>query len=535
MRSTIVDRAERWVAAHRGWIVLAIVCLSSVVRIVYFAQLQGGPLMVQHRWDETDMHYYHGWARAVVGGDWLSSDVRPPLHTWHRRVAAEHFRLHPDQKATLGRGAAADDDEARDRAAAAALWDRWCGGGRFYQDPLYPYLLAMTYAVCGEKAACAFLWQMVLGVASILLVYSIARRCLGELVAAAAAVLASLYAPALFYEMILLRDCVIVFAGLGLAWLVGRAVDHPTPRVWSITGLAFGITMALKAHFLLFLVAVVAMMAWDTRRRPKELLRWVLPLAAGVAVGVAPLAARNLAVGTGPLSTAGNGTPSFVIANGVNATDTMWDLGNATRILGDTDCRFLPAVLATVRTHPGVSSYLRLVWSKVTALWHWYEKPNNENFYYYRLHSSILRRLPLTFRVLAPLALVGLVLSLVRWRSCWPLYGLALAHAVVLLAVFPLSRYRVAFAVALIPFAALVIVSLARWLANRQWPRAVAALVAVAAIAAWTARPLSEGRTLIRAADCRVPVMLHYGPMFEEAEGRRDWAACAQVLAEALR
>ena len=108
-RSTPVDRAERWVAAHRAWIVLAVVFLSLVVRVIYFAQLQGGPLMVQHRWAQSDMHYFHGWARAIVGGDWLSSDVRPPLHTWHLRVAGEHFRLHPEERAALDRGTDADD------------------------------------------------------------------------------------------------------------------------------------------------------------------------------------------------------------------------------------------------------------------------------------------------------------------------------------------------------------------------------------------------------------------------------------------
>ena len=136
---------------------------------------------------------------------------------------------------------------------------------------------------------------------------------------------------------------------------------------------------------------------------------------------------------------------------------------------------------------------------------------------------------------MAPLAVVGLVLGLVRWRSCWPLYGLVLAHAVVLLAVFPLSRYRVAFAVALIPFAALVVVSLARWLAGRSWPQVAATLIGGAAIATWTAGPLPEGLTPIRRADCLAPLSFFYQPMFEEAYARQDWPASARVLAETLR
>ena len=31
-----------------------------------------------------------------------------------------------------------------------------------------------------------------------------------------------------------------------------------------------------------------------------------------------------------------------------------------------------------------------MLWRKWDRTWHWFEIPNNENFYYYRLHATIL-------------------------------------------------------------------------------------------------------------------------------------------------
>ena len=63
--------------------------LSVALRLVCFAQMQGGPLLVQHRWDQSDMAHFDAWARAIANGDWLSADVDPPFHAWHAMIAAE--------------------------------------------------------------------------------------------------------------------------------------------------------------------------------------------------------------------------------------------------------------------------------------------------------------------------------------------------------------------------------------------------------------------------------------------------------------
>ena len=62
-----------------------------------------------------------------------------------------------------------------------------------------------------------------MGVFTNILIWSVSRRFFGEAVAACAALLALLCGLLMYYELILLREAAIVFAGLALTWLIDRA------------------------------------------------------------------------------------------------------------------------------------------------------------------------------------------------------------------------------------------------------------------------------------------------------------------------
>ena len=80
---------------------------------------------------------------------------------------------------------------------------KWAGGSTFYQEPLYAYLMAVTYKIFGGDHRWVFLWQLVLGVLTNVLIYLLARRMFGDLVGTVAGALAVLCSPMMFYELIL--------------------------------------------------------------------------------------------------------------------------------------------------------------------------------------------------------------------------------------------------------------------------------------------------------------------------------------------
>ena len=92
---------DGWLAFHARWVLLILVVAAASVRLIYFRQLDSGPSIELHRWDQVDMHYYDAWGRQIAQGDWLSRSVGVPMQEWHHRVAAEYFAGHPDVKAAL--------------------------------------------------------------------------------------------------------------------------------------------------------------------------------------------------------------------------------------------------------------------------------------------------------------------------------------------------------------------------------------------------------------------------------------------------
>jgi hypothetical protein len=522
---------EGWLRERRRHVLFAIIAVAVALRVFCFLELANSPFVVMHEWGQTDMNSFHNWARAIAAGDLWSKTVPPPFHSWHRRIAADYAQAFPDRWAELCAGVTSDDPGA----AARRLWERWCGDGRTYQGPLYPYFIALIYASLGVNVVWVFLCQMALGVASVVLIHLLARRLFGELAALLAAALALLYGPLLFYEFVLLRDTLIVFAGLLGVLLLDRARDSRAALPWLWPGLALGLSVALKVHFVFMIAAGVALLIARLWRQWGRLGWATAVFVGGVAIGFSPVVVRNLAAGAPPFAIASNGAATFVTSNAEDVRVPYWGRRHVGRILGETDNALLPAVIATLKTHPSPWSYLRLVGSKLAAAWHSFEQYNNVNFYYARLHSPVLRSLPVSFGLIAPLALVGMVLGLWRFRQCASLYCLVLANLVVVVVFYGFARFRLPLVAALLPFAGFTVAQLVSFLLTRRWKAAGALLITCAAASLWPMSPIDPNRSLVRFADADVGYHYYYNPLIDRALRHGDLPGAREILAESLQ
>ena len=66
-------------------------------------------------------------------------------------------------------------------------------------------LVGLTYWLGGPDPRWIFAWQMLLGMASNLLVYLVTRRCFGDLAATLAGFMAALCGVTLYFEAVLVR------------------------------------------------------------------------------------------------------------------------------------------------------------------------------------------------------------------------------------------------------------------------------------------------------------------------------------------
>jgi 4-amino-4-deoxy-L-arabinose transferase-like glycosyltransferase len=522
----------KWLAEHRKHVMFAILALSIAVRLVYYVELSHGPCLWLYRWDQSDDHFFDRWAKDIAGGDWLTNQELHPVMDWNTQMAKMYFSRHPDRVQQFLPGGTLKDEAA----LSTSLWNRWYAGKTFHQEPLYPYAIALTYAVLGPNPRWVFAWQMVLGVATTLLWWRLARRYFGESAGAIAALLIACYAPLYYLELTLVRSTLLAFLTAVCVSLAERALEKETARAWLAAGAAFGISMLGQTTLGAFALACLAVVVWRYRRQLPLAARFAAAAVAGLLIGLSPAIVRNVAVGVPAFSLASNGPLTFIAANDVTATPELGAAFNFDRleqVLDASDAKFLPAAKIALSSHPSVWEFGRLMARKFAKFWQWYEEPDNQNLYYFGLYSLVLRWSP-TACLLSPLILAGLGLAAPRFERCMLLYAVAANGLAVALVASPVGRYRVGFFAAMMPFAAFPVVQAAEWFRERQSGKLVALLAALFVVFLWTSRPLPEGKRVIREIDYYVPFSNYWVPEHAAAAQAANWRKAASVLKEAI-
>ena len=418
-------------------------------------------------------------------------------------------------------GEPAMDSWEYDRWAREIAGGNWLGHGRgvFFQAPLYPYLLAFLYKAAGPGLDAAYLVQIALAAAGCYALYRAGRTMAGERAGLAAAALAAVYGPFLFYDVQLLKESLAVTVVCFLLWALAWAAatpsdaaaavmgsvkagpeaparaDRGTAGRWLVVGLLLGVLALLRENALL-VVPFLLPLAWSagkrgagggTRagRRAAFASRAgragrAAAFLAGVALALAPVALRNGFVGGDFLPTTSQGGVNFFIGNNPRADGTYRPIVPGKQIpelerrepariaeqaLGrpltpaEVSRYWLRRALAWARSHPG--DFLRLTLRKLGLFWSWYEWPDAVDYYYLRGLSPVYRLPLLEFGGVTLLAALGLgFLGGGRARRLTPALLFAGAWMVSTVAFFLFARYRLPVVLALLLLAALPVAAL---------------------------------------------------------------------------
>ncbi|MBI5815857.1 MAG: glycosyltransferase family 39 protein [Nitrospinae bacterium] len=461
-REAFGARLDTLAASFRGKAALAlfIAALAVIPRIAYFSQAVGTPLATTSANDQTDMFFFDLWAKRIAAGDWLSDTDIHPMHSWHYKVAADYFNLRPDVFAELSERVNNTGGDP-----ATLLWSRLQGGKRFHQEPLYPYLIAITYKIFGADPRYVFAWQMVAGVCSAVLVFLITLRLFGPAAAVIGGAMCAVNGPLMWQEVYLLRTSLSVLAGLAAVYMTIAAMDKNTPLRYLAAGICFGIGALAQSYFILYFLPAVALMAWRLRREPLPAVKAGLLTAAGFLIALSPAIARNLAVGAPALSLLSQGSYFFIMANAPDLNPsfpvnilTPYTADIVARTNGGGVADYIGPLVAA---HGGIFNYAHFLLAKFAEVWGFNPMSDNGPYYYYFLwHSTALKYSPAYALPLFPLALAGLALSGKRLGDCAPLLILIMIHVIVMTVFVTFFRYRVPLAVAVIPFSALALAKL---------------------------------------------------------------------------
>ena len=400
------------------------------------------------------------------------------------------------------------DSAGYDRWARRLAAGDWLGSEVFYQAPLYPYLLGVVHAVLGSDVAVVRICQAALGAGSAVLLAAAGGRFFSPRVGIAAGVVLALYAPAIFVDATLQKSVVDVFLLAGLLCLLSRTLDGPPPaRRWVGIGAVLG-ALCLTRENALILVAALGIWLWLERRERRDWLRQAALVAAGLAIVLAPVAARNGVVGGEWHLTTSQFGPNLYIGNSAEADgayqplrygrgDPLFERDDATALAeADVGHDLTPAGVSRYwvrRTFDDIVAapgrWMRLLVRKAALTFNAVEVVDTESQYAHAEHSIPLAATGwLThFGLLVPLAAVGVAATWPRRRRLLSLYLMLGLYAASVIAFYVFARYRYPLAPFLVLFAAAGgdhLVQLARRTATLAHAPLVAAVVLVGAAGA---------------------------------------------------
>jgi hypothetical protein len=285
----------------------------------------------------------------------------------------------------------------------------------------------------------------------------------------------------LLYETLLLRDPLAVTVSLLLLLSLSRcATAKPGP--WALAGAAFALAILARELAVPFGV-LVAFWIWQRfRARPRDVARALGAFAAGMAVGLLPLVARNLAVGAPPLALSAVGVEGIVYGHAVDTAPASFDVPDAAGvILRAADGRLLPAIRGTLATYHG--DWMRLLRNeaaRTAAIFSALEGADNVSWYYFLDRSPILAFM-LRYELIVGFGLVGVWLARSRARGDDRIVVYCLAVSLAGLQFTPvIGRYRLVVVSLFTIYAAVTVTAIGRALRGRDWrPVVVPAIASV--------------------------------------------------------
>lgn len=396
---------------------IAVFALALALRALYLFELEGEPLVEILTGDSKG---YDEWARRIAGGEWLGTDV-------------------------------------------------------FYQAPLYPYFMAVVYAIAGAAPVAVRICQIVMGAAGCVFLASAASRLFSTRVGFIAGVIAAVYGPAIYYDGLIQKSSLDFFLLTLVLWMAARGATRSKLASWLVTGVALGALVLTRENALVLAPALLLWIAMQTAWRPKQRALAAALLIAGIVVALAPVALRNRAVGGEFHLTTSQFGPNFYIGNNPSADGRYRSLvpGRGSPEFERTDAENLARAALGRDLSPGeVSRYwtgrsiefiraepaawMRLIGRKFVLALNAAEIGDTTDLYSHADRSIVLRLASAIFHfgLLAPLALIGVALAW-RERKAVLLLGLiALAYLATLLIFYVFGRYRFPLVPVLVIFAA---------------------------------------------------------------------------------
>lgn len=299
----------------------------------------------------------------------------------------------------------------------------------FKHSPLYLYFIATIYWFVHGRIIIVYWVQLMIGALLCPMLYGAGRRLFSERAARLAGLVAACYAPLIHNDLIFQSDALAPTMVVGLLWLA--ACYDGTRRPLTLAagiGVALGLCAGERTNMALLGPALALWLVWVPRQYPLRTRLASIAIIAVISMAlIAPFCVHNTRV-MGKLTL----TQGYL--------NSTWGHCMGTESTGYFN---YPEGCPNNPLWPLFSlGFLKLELAKLRYLFSWFEFPDLYNYYIIGRLSPLIRDNPLTFRVVGPLGMLGMLLLWRRFKALALPYLFSLVIVAGILVFYVSSRFR---------------------------------------------------------------------------------------------
>ena len=309
-------------------------------------------------------------------------------------------------------------DQARFvRLAKEILQSHWIGPVITQTSITYSYFIAFIFKLFGEDVYRALLFQFILGIWSIMLLYKATHLLFqNRKVGLLAAVMAAFYAPFIYMEGCLLRTAAITYINLLVFYVLLKASHRQSRKLYFLSGLTMGLSVMLQPNILPFFI--ILYIYFTVNGHGKKKIVSIVLVISGIILVTSPLLIRNKLV-QGNLDIEPQGLEVFWVGNTPLSSGIAYEgvHPELTRLVTESAGNMnktISVFLKEVKKQPRV--YWDLYMRKISMYFNGYEIPSNLSFDLFKENSLALKLAFLDFTFICPLGILGAILSFKKFR-----------------------------------------------------------------------------------------------------------------------
>jgi len=373
------------------------------------------------------------------------------------------------------------DDQAYDQIAYRLVTEHQYADA--WYPPGYPLFLALNYALFGRSWFIARLIQAALGAATCLLIYRLGTKVFSERVGLVAGVLLAIYPGHVFFSWRLMGEPLYILLLIWSLLLALSLIEDPQPLRSLALGVLVGVDQLVKANLFLFPAMLAVWLAFSARAGGKRRVVCLTALIAGLAITVLIQPIANfLSAGRASALPGNAGVTLWQGNNPVAVGFCDWDdnaptakafienhgFGGRLETAGpfERERIYRSLALSWIRENPW--RFLALIPKKLNNAFGLF--PRAQVFEGNPLTRVVVHLL--SYGLIAPFALGGMIAALRRWRVCSLLYVVVLSYLPTVVLFWGTPRYTLLIIPVLLIFASFALLAAYDYLVgSRRLPR----------------------------------------------------------------